>query len=280
MILGQGLKLVFQDIDGCLNTESGEEFPPGGIGLLSDQQSNMLRQIGIAMDQSSLEHIVINTGRNYEDTAYIVEAIQSEKLGYAILEHSAYAWDFKKNNKIELFDLAVAKNNVELLGRYRFLEKIPELILWYRNKGMHQISAKYVPVNDCLDKSANLSIAIPSGMDAISFLNVLKKEIDKDFAEDFSSQLHYCHSNFFVDVLGPILKSDGAKLMAQHFNIPLEQCLVIGDSLNDIDLFEAFQNGLCPSNSHPKIIKLCKKLGFQVSELNYGDATLKAYQSF
>lgn len=274
-----GLKLAFQDIDGCLNPSSGEDFPPGGVGKLSHDQKAMLHNIGMAMDASNLEVVAINTGRNYEDTAYILEGIQSEKLTYAILEHSAYAWDLSANKEIDLQLMAREQNQHELAERYEFLKHIPELIPWYRERGLHQISEKHVPVEDCLDKAANLSIAIPPSMNGDQLLKALKHEIEQDFPESFHQQLHYCHSNFFVDVLGPVMKADGARLLAKHLNIEEKDCVVIGDSLNDIDLFEAFQHGLCPKNAHPIIKKICQDRNLQLSELSFGEAILNFYQS-
>ena len=274
-----GLKLAFQDIDGCLNPVDGEDFPPGGVGRLSHTQKAMLHNIGMAMDASNLEVISINTGRNYEDTAYILEGIQSEKLTYAILEHSAYAWDLKAETKLDLQLMAKEQGDLDLEQRYDFLNHIPELIPWYRQRGMHQISEKHVPVEDCLDKAANLSIAIPSSMNGDQLLNALKEQIEQDFPSSFYNQLHYCYSNFFVDVLGPIKKTDGAKLLAKHLDIEEEQCVVIGDSLNDTDLFEAFKYGICPQNSHPRIKELCTKRQQTISELPYGAAILDFYQS-
>lgn len=274
-----GLQLAFQDIDGCLNPASGEDFPPGGVGQLSHAQKAMLHNIGMAMDASNLEVISINTGRNYEDTAYILEGIQSEKLTYAILEHSAYAWDLRTNEKLDLQQMARDQNRDEMAERYEFLNHIPELIPWYRDRGMHSISEKHVPVEDCLDKDANLSIAIPSSMNGDQLLNALKVEIEQDFPESFHRQLHYCYSNFFVDVLGPVMKTDGAKLLARHLDVEESECVVIGDSLNDVDLFEAFDHGLCPDNSHPRIKELCARRQQIISELSFGEAILDFYQS-
>jgi hydroxymethylpyrimidine pyrophosphatase-like HAD family hydrolase len=274
-----GLQLAFQDIDGCLNPANGEDFPPGGVGQLSHAQKSMLHNIGMAMDASDLKAIAINTGRNYEDTAYIVEAIQSKKLTYAILEHSAYAWDLKADKKLNLQQMAKEQEQYDLAQRYEFLNHIPELIPWYRNHGMQRISEKHVPVEDCLDKDANLSIAIPSSMDGDQLLNALKQEIEKDFPDSFHRQLHYCYSNFFVDVLGPVKKADGAQLLARHLDIEESNCVVIGDSLNDIDLFEAFNHGLCPQNSHPIIKNICSKREFHISKMSFGDAILNFYQS-
>lgn len=273
-------KLVFQDIDGCLNPISGEDFPPGGVGLLSDEQADMLKRLGQAMDASSLDHIVINTGRNTEDTTYIQKALRSKKARYAILEHSAYAWDYEKNSKVDLADLAKLQQRQDMSERYAVLPKIKDLIHWYRKDGRDWLLKKGIHARDCINKEANLSIAIPEGQNGQSMIDHLKEALSEVYPPDFFKQLHFCYSNFFVDVIGPILKSDGAYVMAEHLSIQQEDCFVIGDSLNDIDLFEAFpERGLCPGNAHNTIKELCSKLNHEISDLTFGEACLKFYRS-
>jgi len=271
------LKLAFQDIDGCLNPVDGEDFLPGGLGTLSKTQIEMLARIGKAMDQSSLDEIVINTGRNYEDSEFIIKALHSKKIHFALLEHSAYAWDIQANSRIDLEKIAHEQQEFDMAKRYAFLPQVARLIPWYREHGMNKLAQQGIHVENCLNKEANLSIAIPDEMEGEQLLAALKRELETHFSAAFCSQLHYCHSNFFVDILGSILKSDGAKLLCQALSIEAEACVVIGDSLNDADLFEAFHHGLCPANSHPKIKALCQKLGFDISPQHYGQAILEFY---
>lgn len=275
----EGIRLVFQDIDGCLNPASGEDFVPGGIGTLSHDQKSMLAQIGQAMDQSSLDHVIINTGRNYHDTAFILEALNSKKVQYALLEHSAYAWNVIENTKIDLLKLALSLNQEELAKRYAFLPRIAELIPWYRETGIKALKELQVPAEDCLDKSSNLSIPMPAGMNGEETLTALRKVIQNDFPSSYYDQLHFCYSNFFVDVIGPILKSDGGKLLALQFGYNIDNCAFIGDSLNDSDLFENFPHAICPQNSHPKIQQLCLKHQGHLSDKAFGLASLEFYQS-
>jgi len=279
MTLREGICLAFQDIDGCLNPASGEDFVPGGVGTLSDDQSSMLAQIGQAIDQSSLDHVIINTGRNYHDTAFILDALNSKKVKYALLEHSAYAWNVAKNSKIDLHELALTLEQKELANRYAFLPKIAELIPWYRKTGMTALKELRVPAEDCLDKSSNLSIPMPKGMNGDETLEALRKVIENDFPSTFYDQLHFCYSNFFVDVIGPILKSDGGKLLALQLGYQPENCAFMGDSLNDADLFESFPHAICPKNSHQKIQQLCLEYDGYLSDKPFGLAALEFYQN-
>jgi hydroxymethylpyrimidine pyrophosphatase-like HAD family hydrolase len=99
--------------------------------------------------------------------------------------------------------------------------------------------------------------------------------VEADFQGAQEGGLQYCHSNFFVDILGPIHKSDGAKLLLNHFGHEPSDALVVGDGMNDMDMFTLdWPNLLCPQNAYSELKSVCEKLGGLVSPHLYSQATL------
>ena len=56
-------KIIFQDIDGCLNPDDGEHFSVIPGERLSLRQASMLGAINEAVEASPIEHFVLNSGR-------------------------------------------------------------------------------------------------------------------------------------------------------------------------------------------------------------------------
>ena len=65
-------RVVFQDIDGCLNTPSGP-LPDGAGQSPTSEQARMLQEIGRAIDASSVSEVVLNTGRGLSAMDFIVD---------------------------------------------------------------------------------------------------------------------------------------------------------------------------------------------------------------
>ena len=80
-------QVVFQDIDGCLNTPSGPL--PDGAGQVPDaEQAAMLKEIGRAIDDSTVSEVVLNTGRGLRAMDF-VKGLASRKVRYLLAELSS-----------------------------------------------------------------------------------------------------------------------------------------------------------------------------------------------
>lgn len=269
-------KIIFHDADGCLNDPSGEHFTTGDLGTLTLDQEVWLAKVGALMDQLGVT-LVINTGRNYWDLKHIAEGMKCRQMRFALLEHSAYAWDFKENCEIDLKVLAEQQQQWDLVARYEQMETIEKLITWYEERGRSLLSEKMsCEAPPALQKRSNLSLPVPEGWSPGEMVRVLREVVEMDFEGAHEGGLQYCHSNFFVDILGPIHKSDGAKLLLNHFGCAPAEALVVGDGMNDMDMFtDHWPNLLCPQNAYDELKVACQTLGGVVSEKHYAEATLQ-----
>lgn len=265
------IRIVFHDIDGCLNPPSGESFVAGEVGHLSHEQEKTLENFNSCIENSPIEHLVLNTGRNYFDTAFISKKITTKKLKFLLLEHAAYAWDVQNQHEVDLADIATKFKDNILVKRYEELKSIQTLMAWFQKTGKELFENKYNIDLTVLEKKANLSMEMPSGCHPEDILDQLKELIQTEFPNE---EFHYCYSHAFLDILGNIHKSDGAVLMCKLFNLNPIQSLVIGDGMNDLDIFEKFPNLLCPHNAHTKIIEHCNTKKGIVSEFKYAQASI------
>jgi hydroxymethylpyrimidine pyrophosphatase-like HAD family hydrolase len=267
-------KVIFHDADGCLNDPSGEEFSTGDLGTLTLKQGASLREFGHLIDDLGIT-LVLNTGRNYWDVRHIAEGLECDHLRYALLEHSAYAWDFEKNHEVDLHAMAIDLHNVELSQRYGKMKTIEKLILWYQSEGYHFLTERMgQEAPKALNKRSNLSIEVPKGWTPPELMEALREVVQAYFVDGMCDTLQYCHSNFFVDILGPIHKSDGAKLFLEHLNFSAFDALVVGDGMNDLDMFtQDWPHLICPANSYEILKRKCRGLGGVVSDEFYGLAS-------
>ena len=123
-------RVVFQDIDGCLNAPSGP-LPDGPGQSPTAEQARLLREIGRAMDDSRVSEVVLNTGRSLNAMDFVIEALGSQKLRYTLSEHGAVGFDAKGRVPIDLLELAKQGGSAERAQRYTQLKPIREAISWY-----------------------------------------------------------------------------------------------------------------------------------------------------
>lgn len=171
--------------------------------------------------------------------------------------------------------MAQSQNNHELSQRYHSLELISQLITWYKQEGRAALSERLnTAAPEAIRKKANLSLETPMGWTAPKMMAALKETVEQHCPLSFDFQLQYCHSQYFVDILGPIHKSDGAILLCEHFGLKPTDALVVGDGMNDIDMFQqTWGQYLCPANAHPELQQLCLQKGGVVSQHAYIEAS-------
>ncbi len=270
------IRVAFQDVDGCLNPNNGEEFPPGSSRPLSHEQLFMLQSLGCAMDESELETIVLNTGRSLADCLYLAKALNSKKLRFLLLEHSAYAYDLVQEKLIDLHGLAKAFDP-DIADKYASTHHVVEIMDWFQQKGKDILEAKLDCRFTTLNKRANLSLECPSGLPVRNLLDALSTLIYETFPE-LHAQIQFVHSHRFVDLISMVHKSDGAKLICHLLAIAQEECVAIGDSFNDMDMFTAFSHALCPANAEDHLANLCSSEQKVHLTQAYGEASLYFYK--
>lgn len=269
-------RVVFQDIDGCLNAPSGP-LPDGPGRTASDEQARMLREIGRAIDASGVSDVVLNTGRGLNATDFVVAGLASRKVRYLLAEHGAVAFDLKRQRPVDLRGIADRCGPPARAARYAQLDPIRDAIGWYREAGESQISALFGRDLPALPKVANLTLRIPDGVPPSEVLAALERALTARSEID-SANFVYHYSDLYVDIVSQVSKGDGALLLLEELGTAPEQALAMGDGANDISMFEVLGSGFCPANAADELKRVCRRRAGVVSDLHCGEATLELYR--
>ncbi len=270
------IRVLYQDVDGCLNPEDGEPF---GVELdwePTASQVAMLGKLSDAIDASPIEHWVINTGRHWDMFGNIARHLPTPKLRYFLLEHACVLYDRERERYLDLEQIAITADLTDLAKRYASLHTVEKLLNWYDTPGRAALEQEFGVQLPRLDKKANLSFEVPEGVDGDELLRNAEAKIRSDFSDTECACMEFFRSDRFVDIIPGIHKLDGIELMTAFLGTSKEQSLAMGDFLNDLPVFEAFANVLCPANAHTRIIELTKSKGASgiASEYSYGAALL------
>lgn len=270
------VKVVFQDVDGCLNTPDASDLSSGPEGGLTTAQQRLLAEIGRAIDASSVLHVVLNTGRSLAAVQYIADAIGSHKVRYLLTEHAAHGFDAHESTVLDLAQLAESWGLRECAARYAGLRQMRSVIDWYQSRGQQLLSEKLGVALPALPKGANLTLAVPEGMPPADLIEALETLLSA--TEQVESEgLVYHHNPYYVDVISQVGKGDGALVLLQVLGVSKREALAVGDGGNDASMFEALERGFCPANAAPELQRLCRSKGGAVSEHTYGAAMLELY---
>ena len=151
-------KILFHDVDGCLNTPDGASLP-FEAAQLQPIQRNALGQLGEVLDKSDIDVMVLNTGRSIAASIFLAEAINSQKLKYIVAEHGAAGYSMDESSHLDL--VHHAKDIPHLHTAYSGLEKIPVLMKWYEEDGAHLLARKIGHHVVASPKKANLTLRVP-----------------------------------------------------------------------------------------------------------------------
>ena len=271
-----GLKIIFEDIDGCLNPADGEHFSVVDGEMPSANQARMLDAINQAVEASPIEHFIINSGRPLAMVRSILTHLPTTKARYVLLEHACVLFDRQTDSYLDCAQLAAECGLSDLAERYARVENIHRLYQWYRTTGQAALEEHYQCPLPALDKVGNLSFYIPEQIDPDELLERIEALARAQLEPEHQEHLQFLRSDRYIDILPGIHKLDGIHLLTAHLNMDLDHALAVGDFLNDLPVFEEFHRVLCPSNAHPTIKALAQSKGSNgiVSDKAYGHAVL------
>lgn len=262
------MKIVFHDVDGCLNADASSPIPINGEPLPPEQTAK-LRELGRKLDASSIDHFVINTGRSMEDTLPTVEGIASDKLQYVIAEHGALYRDVKNEEFIVPQGPIVGK-----------LTMIRSFIDWYRETGSAMLNERVGTDVPILDKEANLTLDCRNALDTEQVCELLQALVKSDAPFDYEQLVfHNSKADGYVDAMSQVDKADGIKVVTSILAptdtaVKTLNSIAIGNGLNDMPMLEAANIPVCPGNAEPEVRDYCQSHSGVVSEYDYIDATL------
>lgn len=265
----KGIKLIAIDIGGT---------------LLSDDNKISKRNIdAINRAQKHGIKIALITARMYSSTKYISKTIKSD---YGIFGNGNVVMNLKNrkliyksyiNKDMVQSLITFAKNNELYIHISRILWEVSDENKYFALK--HNILNKNYPNNlksniivvdnlyeYCKKHSDVVNSVFVSSKNMDSIIKKIKKEFPNLFITEYNKNLYEHAINKtinYVEVSNNIRnKSDGLIELINHLKIASDEVLVIGDGINDIEMFNVFNNSGCASNSN----EMVKKIAGYVSE--------------
>ncbi|MFT4714286.1 MAG: hydroxymethylpyrimidine pyrophosphatase-like HAD family hydrolase, partial [Candidatus Azotimanducaceae bacterium] len=265
-------KILFHDVDGCLNTADGAALPFEFAQLLTSQK-DALRALGVSLDDSDIDIMVLNTGRSLEATIFIAEAIGSVKLRYVIAEHGALGYSMLDKNDL---DFAYHARSVPQLGSaYATVNKIESLVNWYVSEGANLLANEIGHMVVASSKRANLTLKIPDGFSGDNMMMVVRKLIEtrSPVAGD-KLVYHHSASDGYLDVMAEVDKGDAVQIICHLESQRSLHTYAVGNGTNDLPMFRQVDSCVGPSNSDDLLLSYLKQNGGLISEHSFIDATL------
>lgn len=269
------MKILFHDVDGCLNASDGRQLANESIDFTAAEESSMA-ELGVAVEASSLDMMILNTGRSVAATLPMVEAIGCAKLGYVLGEHGAAGFDLRRGREIDLAALARESGQVDLVSAYASLSEVLRLMDWYGSKGHARLCDGIGHEVEILPKAANLTFVTPNGVPQDLMVSEIKALFREHSPFDMTRfVLHDSGCDGFVDVMSGVDKGHGVRLMSYFNGFAAAHTYGVGNGLNDLPMLRQVDTAICPANSEAEVKRFCREKAGHVSEHSYIDATLK-----
>ena len=110
------------------------------------------------------------------------------------------------------------------------------------------------------DKKVRKSLAIGVPEEIDNALSILSKKYDGKLLVNKSSKN-------YLEVISPVLsKGEAVKRIAKYYNIPLEEVIAVGDSLNDMSLIDGEWHGVCVGDGMEEVKKVAKEVTLPFKE--------------
>lgn len=252
-------KLIFIDIDGTLFNHKKDDIPESAKEAILNAKSKGHK-------------IFLSTGRPYAD---IDKEILDLPLDGMIVSCGAvvyvenkpiYCKTYPQKELINLIQF-MSNNNIgfSLDGIHKNYLSEEAFIclsgLMFKNNEDSELSRAMMAKNNCFPfeemKEEDLKEVVK-----ISIFTKNKESCEKLFQKIPDSLTGFMYKNHHLDLyngeisIKGITKATGLKQIANYLNIPIEDTIAIGDSLNDLDILQAAGLSICMGNGADE----CKKV--------------------
>ena len=252
-------KLIFIDIDGTLFDHKKDDIPESAKEAILNAKSKGHK-------------IFLSTGRPYAD---IDKEILDLPLDGMIVSCGAvvyvenkpiYCKTYPQKELINLIQLMLVNNiGFSLDGIHKNYLSEEAFIclsgLMFKNNEDSELSRAMMAKNNCFPfeemKEEDLKEVVK-----ISIFTKNKESCEKLFQKIPDSLTGFMYKNNHLDLyngeisIKGITKATGLKQIANYLNIPTEDTIAIGDSLNDLDILQAAGFSICMGNGADE----CKKV--------------------
>lgn len=263
------VKLIATDVDGTLLKDGTFDIDPQYEDVFGKLLDKGIR-------------VVIASGRQY---------ISSMKLFPNIGHRFEYIADggatYRLNGQVEAYQSIPVDMVEELLADFEKLED-PDLDISLNSSDRCYVPSQGSPMHLWLRDSYRFQV---TGMDAANKCpqdTIIKMAIyhptnceaalTKEFVDKWSTRLHMaCAGNQWVDFVMPgINKGTTLESMCKRCNISMEDVVVFGDNLNDLEMGEKAGEFYCVGNARDEV----KARAYQVLEPYWNLGVLKKLKEF
>lgn len=244
------VKIVFTDVDGTLLDSWGNVSQDNINACVSVQQQNI--------------PVVINTGRYGANAVKIAKLIKANQhQGYAIGNDGAEIWSFEKNKWIYLSQIEARTANK--LAKW-LLEYHKDILLNFSGLNNMYVNRLYSKWGKWLEHLEISILQIKSFNDIkenISKIMVILEQYwnsdqIKQFIDNFENEfpeltIVQYHTNFFSIGNKNIDKGSAITWLTKYLGINVKNAIAIGDSFNDLPMFEVVGHPVVMDNAHQAI---------------------------
>ena len=101
-------------------------------------------------------------------------------------------------------------------------------------------------------------------------------EFDSYFEKEFPSLSFHRYLDYMVDVYPKgTSKLTGIKVIAEHFDLSLEDVIAFGDGMNDLEMVQGVKMGIAMGNAHPKLKEVAAMITDSVNENGIYNALIR-----
>ncbi|MGL5268884.1 MAG: HAD family hydrolase [Spiroplasma sp.] len=244
------VKIIFTDVDGTLLDSWGKISQNNINACLKVQENNIA--------------VIVNTGRYGTNALKVAKLIKADKYhGYVIGNDGAEIWSFKDNKWIYLsqLNLKTANRLTKWLLNYHpgLLLNFSTLNSMYVNrlyskwgKWLEHLEFSIIKINSFSDIKEQISkvlVILEHYWDS----SEIKKFINEFEIEFPDLTIVQYHTNVFSIGNKNINKGTAISWLCKYLNIDIKNALAIGDSFNDLPMFEIVGHPVVMDNAHKAV---------------------------
>lgn len=244
------VKIIFTDVDGTLLDSWGNVSQENIEACIKAQEQNV--------------PVVINTGRYGTNALKVAKMIKADQhQGYSIGNDGSEIWSFKDNKWIYLSQINPETANK--LANWLF-DYSPDFLLNFGGldsmyvKRLYSKWGKWLEHLDISIKQINQFSDIKESVSKILVIleqywdsNKIKKFISEFEVEFPNLTIVQYHTNVFSIGNKDVSKGSAITWLCQHLKIDVQDSLAIGDSFNDLPMFETVGHPVVMDNAHEAI---------------------------
>ena len=243
-------------------------------GTIINDKKKLLEstKIAIAKILENNNEVILCTGRHYTNVLKLAEELKVKN--YLITSGGSALFDIKLNN-LSLSKKFLSKKDIDIA--INLAQKYKRELIWNNGEKLYRVyfgkdpiseikEEKYFfggsHINPKYDNWNEVKSEVYNNVIQITF-KAESKTVEKEFKKihKIISKDCICYhaSNFYIDFFDKSIgKYNAIKDLAKKINIKENNIYVFGDSGNDIEMIERFENGIAMGNAAKEIKKKAK----------------------